>query len=846
MNVFPPMKQALAIAAMLLLSALFISYLPRAVAQAQAPSGTLPAPTLTARADGAAIELNWTEVPGADRYVLFRLEVDGPGWQQIGGDSLRDTSYTDSELTPGVTYQYAVRAFSSNGQPLAPWSNYPTATVPGSGPPTATPTATPTLGPTLSAPRLSARHAGANAIGLSWTSVPGADRYVLFRLEVDGPGWQQIGGDSLRDTSYTDSELTPGVTYQYAVRAFSSNGQPLAPWSNYPTATVPESGAPTSTPTATATPTLTPTATASTLTAPRLSARHAGANAIDLNWTPVTGADRYVLYRQEVDGPGWQQIGGDSLQDTSYTDSELTPGVTYRYAVRAISSNGQPLAPWSNFPTATIPGSGPPTATPTATPTLGPALTAPRLSARHAGANAIGLSWTSVSGADRYVLFRLEVDGPGWQQIGGDSLQDTSYTDSELTPGVTYRYAVRAISSNGQPLAPWSNYPTATIPESGAPTATPTATSTPTSTPTPRPTLTPTATASSNQADRTALIALYNATNGPHWYENTNWLTDRPLAFWYGVRTDSSGRVTHLDLNNNNLRGSIPAELGNLASLENLWLDSNSLRGSIPAELGNLANLKDLRLHDTRLSGAIPSELGNLANLRYLVLSYTRLSGAIPKELGKLSKLKVLNLNSNFDSSGKLSGSIPAELGNLANLTTLHLVGNELSGSIPAELGKLTNLRDLLLHGNRLSGSIPAELGNLANLDQRLALDNNRLSGSIPAELGNLANLDMLSLSSNELSGPIPSQLGNLANLRNLDLINNRLSGSIPAELGNLTNLVWLYLNDNELSGSIPARLGNLAHLVALRIDNNRLSGCVPAVWREVPNQNLGGLPYCS
>ncbi len=718
MNVFPPMKQALAIAAMLLLSALFISYLPRAVAQAQAPSGTLPAPTLTARADGAAIELNWTEVPGADRYVLFRLEVDGPGWQQIGGDSLRDTSYTDSELTPGVTYQYAVRAFSSNGQPLAPWSNYPKATVPGSGPPTATPTATPTLGPTLSAPRLSARHAGANAIDLSWTSVPGADRYVLFRLEVDGPGWQQIGGDSLRDTSYTDSELTPGVTYQYAVRAFSSNGQPLAPWSNYPTATVPESGAPTSTPTATATPTLTPTATASTLTAPRLSARHAGANAIDLNWTPVTGADRYVLYRQEVDGPGWQQIGGDSLRDTSYTDSELTPGVTYRYAVRAISSNGQPLAPWSNFPTATVPGSGPPTATPTATPTLGPALTAPRLSARHAGANAISLSWTSVPGADRYVLYRQEVDGPGWQQIGGDSLRDTSYADSELTPGVTYQYAVRAISSNGQPLAPWSNYPTATVPESGASTSTPTATPTASATPTATPTASATPTRIVVEEDRDVLVAFYNSTNGANWRNDTNWLSYLPLHRWAGVSPASrnSSVVVGLLLEDNDLSGSLPPELGELASLRWLYLQQprrhTRLGGSIPPELGKLSNLRSLGLNFNRLTGSIPPELGNLTNLEVMFLNHNILTGSIPPELGNLTNLSILSLQRN-----QLTGSIPPELGNLTNLRSLSLSGNNLVGSIPPELGNLTNLYVLNLSGNEFSGCIPPILRDVQHND---------------------------------------------------------------------------------------------------------------------------------
>ena len=32
--------------------------------------------------------------------------------------------------------------------------------------------------------------------------------------------------------------------------------------------------------------------------------------------------------------------------------------------------------------------------------------------------------------------------------------------------------------------------------------------------------------------DRAALVALYNATNGPNWTYNTNWLTNKPLGQW--------------------------------------------------------------------------------------------------------------------------------------------------------------------------------------------------------------------------------------------------------------------------------------------------------------------------
>ena len=345
--------------------------------------------------------------------------------------------------------------------------------------------------------------------------------------------------------------------------------------------------------------------------------------------------------------------------------------------------------------------------------------------------------------------------------------------------------------------------------------------------------------------DRAALVALYNATNGNAWTDNTAWLTDEDHCAWSGLTCNESGLVTRLSLGRNGLNGSIPGELGNLASLQilelfgnglsgnipaelgnltnltTLWLSSNQLSASIPAELANLANLTRLLLYANQLSGSIPAELGNLTNLTVLDLSANRLTGSIPSELGKLASLTLLNLGSN-----ELSGSISSELGNLTNLTTLWLSSNQLSGSIPSELANLGSMTSLLLYSNQLSGSIPAELGNLANVTL-LDVSANGLSGSIPAELGDLTNLTLLNVSSNQLSGRIPPELGKLTNLTVLSLGSNHLSNGIPLELGQLTNLALLSLFSNQLSGNIPTELSNLNNLTRLDLSSNQLSGVI-------------------
>ena len=280
--------------------------------------------------------------------------------------------------------------------------------------------------------------------------------------------------------------------------------------------------------------------------------------------------------------------------------------------------------------------------------------------------------------------------------------------------------------------------------------------------------------------DEDALIALYEAADGDNWVSNRNWLSNRPIGTWYGVVTDENDRVIELDLSDNELKGTIPSELGHLAYLEGLYLSENQLSGSIPSALSVLSNLIELDLWTNELTGPIPPELGRLANLEMLHLGKNELSGTIPPELGNLTRLEELGLHSN-----KLTGLIPPTLDKLSNLAALYLGQNRLTGTIPAELGNLTNLEQLFLHSNKLSGAIPSELGNLTKLAM-LSLWGNGLSGTMPSELGNLTKLTGLGLADNKLSGDIPPELGRLSKLEQLYLSGNRLGGCVPAVLENV------------------------------------------------------------
>lgn len=172
---------------------------------------------------------------------------------------------------------------------------------------------------------------------------------------------------------------------------------------------------------------------------------------------------------------------------------------------------------------------------------------------------------------------------------------------------------------------------------------------------------------------RVALARLYEATNGPDWTQNTNWLTDTHVKEWHGVTVGLFGQLTILNLNNNNLGGSLPMDVGQLWTLEELNLGSNRISGEIPATIGKLEYLGKLNLSDNQLSGEIPAELGRLEELEVLALDKNQLTGELPAELGNLANLRELHLQENES----LNGPLPDSFTNL-ELQILNLGGTDL------------------------------------------------------------------------------------------------------------------------------------------------------------------------
>ncbi len=239
--------------------------------------------------------------------------------------------------------------------------------------------------------------------------------------------------------------------------------------------------------------------------------------------------------------------------------------------------------------------------------------------------------------------------------------------------------------------------------------------------------------------ERNALIALYNALDGPNWTVNTNWNTSAPVCDWYGVVTDVDANVTGLALANNGLRGEIPNSLSQLGSLTSIDLQQNSIIGQIPDNIGALANLQYLLLNDNILVGAIPLSVGNLSALSEFDIANNRIAGALPDTMGGMQQLQYFDANDN-----KLVQSIPTSLYSIPGLIRFNVSNNQMNGSISSAIGNLSQLEEFWLANNDFGGELPETISTIPAL-RSVRLNNNAFRGDIPLLIPdfNVANTEV-------------------------------------------------------------------------------------------------------
>ncbi|KAH7405002.1 hypothetical protein KP509_15G053400 [Ceratopteris richardii] len=245
--------------------------------------------------------------------------------------------------------------------------------------------------------------------------------------------------------------------------------------------------------------------------------------------------------------------------------------------------------------------------------------------------------------------------------------------------------------------------------------------------------------------------------------------------------------VAGIDLNGQNIAGSLPEELGKLTRLSLLHLNSNRFFGSLPASISSLTDLYELDISNNLFEGGFPAVVLSLPSLAYLDLRFNRFSGEMPE------KLFIKPLDAIFLNNNKFSGVIPSTL-HTSSASVIVLANNALTGRIPSDLSGLnTTLEELILLGNMLEACIPAQFSEVSQLTV-LDLSLNKLIGPLPPSLGDLLSLEQLNVANNKLCGSVPAEICALPNLKNLTTSFNYFSGegsNCPVPTGLSTMLAF-------------------------------------------------------
>ena len=392
------------------------------------------------------------------------------------------------------------------------------------------------------------------------------------------------------------------------------------------------------------------------------------------------------------------------------------------------------------------------------------------------------------------------------------------------------------------------------------------------------------------EAEYNALKELYTSTAGLGW--KIRWDISKNNVHegnWHGVKVEN-GHVVELNLESNQLRGSIPASINNLKLLRFLNFNNNvALEGTLSKEIEGLKELTALHLYNCRFSGDIPLNFTQMPKLKTIDFRYNQFT-TIKAGISRGITLYLHNQNITYDQFRYRGDSVAVKLPNIMlydyakdnysvkNTMYFYINNNYVATMIPNDegyvkipkevLGSL-NSKDVvrIYQNNGTSSGTNINFKTIDILTPKIPDSEYEALVAIYKALNgpNWGNSAMLwDVSSNNLhtsvwpgvtiedghvvglnlqqayykQGVIPKEIGDLTMLRalNLNRYSYQLTGKLPDEIGNLVNLVTFSATDNKISGEIPTSFGNLTKLKVLDLNTNTLVGSVPSEFSNLQN----------
>ncbi len=374
------------------------------LAAAHGAPPSAPTRLATAPASTTRVSVSWTAAtPGSlpiSNYRVYR-GTSASNLTQLA--VTLNPSYTDSSANAGATLYYAVEADDAGGN-LSPMSTVVTALVPM---------------PPAAPGGLAAAQTSATVAGLTWSAAATGGLPVASYQVLRGSSPSNLSQIAVvLQTSYADKTVTPGATYYYGVQAKDS-GADLSPMSAVAKLTAP----------------MPPSAPGG------MSANATSASSASLTWSAAASGGLPVATYQVSRGSSPSNLSQIAVVlQTSYNDNSVTPGASYYYAVQAKDS-GADLSPMSAIAklTALMPPSAP----------VG-------MSATATSATIASLTWSAAASGGLPIQYYFVFRGSSPSALSQiTTVLQTSYTDTSLTAGNTYYYAVEAKDS-GADISPMS------------------------------------------------------------------------------------------------------------------------------------------------------------------------------------------------------------------------------------------------------------------------------------------------------------------------------------------------------------------------------------------------------
>jgi chitodextrinase len=357
------------------------------------------------------ITLGWNASTAGSNCTLSGYHVFRNG-TLVGDVTSGNTTFTDTGLNSGTSYNYTVQAFdtANHVSPISPAASL-SSRVDDMAPTTPS-------GITAAAPN-------AVSVNLAWnpsTDFPnpggvGVAGYRIYRNNAVTPTYTVTNG-----TSFTDSNVTPGTTYTYTVNAYDQLGNESSPSSIVSARTAD----------------VTPNCTTNPSAPSSLSAGAVSLSTITMSWSPSTAGSGCTLSTYRI-FRGATLVGTTS--STTFQDSGLQADTTYSYTVRAVDTLGHE-GPASNTLNARTAAQTPNCST---NPTAPGSLTSGAVSLSTAN-----MTWlpSTAGGGCSLSGYRIYRSGT----LVGTST-DINFQDAGLQPNTNYTYVVRAYDNLGHESA---------------------------------------------------------------------------------------------------------------------------------------------------------------------------------------------------------------------------------------------------------------------------------------------------------------------------------------------------------------------------------------------------------